>query len=462
MKNNRLYVEKIGGTSMSCFEEIVNNVILKDEKHIYNRIYVVSAYSGITNALLEHKKTMEQGVYRKFKENRDYQGALLTLKKRFFKINKGLSKIGLDHDMADKFISKRIQSTIDVLASMDMILSSGYVDRRELLLSAREVLSSIGEVHSAFNSANILKNKGYNTKFVDLSGFNDPRILTIDERIKDTFVSIDTSKTLCFVTGYTKGTEGIMREFDRGYSEVTFSKIAVFLRAREAVIHKEYHLSTGDPKLIGEENVRPICNTNFDVADQLADIRVEAIHPKASKPLENNGILIRIKNAFDPNHEGTLISKSYICPEIKIEMITGTNEVVYLEVHDPNMVGEPGFDLKIMQILSDHNVSFTSKMTNANTIGFVIFQEYFSKPLLRALETSFELVTHKEVAMVCVIGSNIAKPGILAQATTSLANASINIIAVSQTSRQTNIQFVILRKDFQFAQKQLHSTFCQI
>jgi aspartate kinase len=26
-------------------------------------------------------------------------------------------------------------------------------------------------------------------------------------------------------TGYTKSREGIMREFDRGYSEVTFSKV---------------------------------------------------------------------------------------------------------------------------------------------------------------------------------------------------------------------------------------------
>ena len=32
-----------------------------------------------------------------------------------------------------------------------------------------------------------------------------------------------------------------MREFDRGYSEVTFSKIAVEVRPAEAVITKEFH-----------------------------------------------------------------------------------------------------------------------------------------------------------------------------------------------------------------------------
>ena len=54
---------------------------------------------------------------------------------------------------------------------MDNVLSSGYVNRNELLLAARELLASIGEMHSAFNTANILQNKGYNATFVDLSGW---------------------------------------------------------------------------------------------------------------------------------------------------------------------------------------------------------------------------------------------------------------------------------------------------
>jgi len=51
-----LRVEKIGGTSMSRFPEIVDNIILRNPDDIYGRIYIVSAYSGITNELLEHKK----------------------------------------------------------------------------------------------------------------------------------------------------------------------------------------------------------------------------------------------------------------------------------------------------------------------------------------------------------------------------------------------------------------------
>ena len=52
-------VEKIGGTSMTRFGDVMKNVIIGERSgdEFYNRIFVVSAYGGITNLLLENKKT---------------------------------------------------------------------------------------------------------------------------------------------------------------------------------------------------------------------------------------------------------------------------------------------------------------------------------------------------------------------------------------------------------------------
>jgi aspartate kinase len=460
MTRHHLRVEKIGGTTMTRFGEVLDNVILKDREDIFNRIYVVSAYSGITNALLEHKKTAQPGIYQTFAQNKAYEPAMLALQNKLCRINDNFKDIGLDTVKADTFICERIAFTVNILKSMDAVLGSGYVSRIEVLLAAREMLASIGEMHSAFNSANILENRGYPSTFVDLSGWQDRKEKTIDQRIKDAFEHLDPGKTICFATGYAKGTEGIMREFDRGYSEVTFSKIAVQLRATEAVIHKEYHLCSGDPMIIGEENVHPVCNTNFDVADQLADVGMEAIHPKASKPLETAGISIRVMNAFDPSHSGTLMTKDYICPHSKTEIITGSQAVTCLEIHDTRMVGEVGFDMRIMQVLEEHKVSYINKATNANTIDVIIYDKDCSKALINNLKQVFEIVTVQEVAIVCAIGSNIAKPGILAKATRALAEAKINILTVSQTSRQTNMQFTMDRDHFVLAQRALHQALC--
>ena len=446
---------------MSRFGEVLNNVVLKNKNDIYNRIYVVSAYSGVTNELLEHKKTGQPGIYQSFEQNAEYEPAMISLQDRLCELNRGFAGIGLDVAVADGFICERISFAVNILKSMDNVISSGYVNRTEVLLAARELLASIGEMHSAFNSANILQNLGYDATYVDLSGWQDRKERTIDARIKHTFATLNPAKTVCFATGYTKGTEGIMREFDRGYSEVTFSKIAVLLNAAEAVIHKEYHLCSGDPVIIGEGKVHPVCNTNFDVADQLADVGMEAIHPKASKPLETAGISIRVMNAFDPSHSGTLITKGYICPHSKTEVITGSNAVTCLEIHDTRMVGEVGFDMKIMKILQDHNISYINKATNANTIDVLIYERDCTPQMVDEMRQRFELVTTQNVAIVCAIGSNIAKPGMLAKAAKALAEARINILTVSQTSRQTNMQFTILRDHFVQAQRALHRVLCE-
>jgi len=455
-----LRVEKIGGTSMSRFSEIIDNVILRNVHDIYGRIYVVSAYGGITNELLEHKKTGQPGIYQLFRDQKNYIPKMIELRDRLCELNKTFVAAGLNLEEADDFIGEHIDLAINVLRSMDNVLASGYVSRKALLLAARELLASLGEMHSAFNSSNILQNRGYNTTFIDLSGWEDSRQLTIDERIKESFADIDPFTTICFATGYTKGIEGIMREFDRGYSEVTFSKVAVLLNASEAIIHKEYHLCSGDPMLIGETNIHPVCNTNFDVADQLADVGMEAIHPKASKPLEIKNIPIRIKNAFDPDHNGTLITKDFIAPKSMVEIVTGSDKVTCLEIHDTRMVGEVGFDLRILQVLAKHNISYISKATNANTIDMVINDRDCTAPLLADLQDRFEQITTQKVAIVCAIGSNIGQPGILARAANALATNDINILAVSQTARQTNMQFVVERDLFAQAQIALHTALC--
>lgn len=448
-----LTVHKIGGTSMSKFGDVLENIIIRQavNGNYYNRIFVVSAYSNVTNWLLEHKKTGEAGVYELFVRNKGFEPALEDLLEKLIGINRTFKGIGLDQEVADAFIHDRIEQSANYLRNLSEVLASGYVNKSNILLAAREILASIGEAHSAFNSVNILQNRGINAHFTDLCGFHDTEYLTIDQRIHKTFRDIDVSSTLPVATGYTKGTEGIMREFDRGYSEVTFSKIAVEVKAKEAVIHKEYHLSSADPAIVGEAHSVPVGQTNFNVADQLADIGMEAIHPKASKPLELAGIDIRIKNTFEPEHPGTLITRGYRSKDSGVEIISGTNRMVALEVHDPLMVGQVGFDLKMMQVIEKFNVSYIMKATNANSITMVIWEKDCREEMVHELRERYDEVTVKNAALVCALGTNIAKPGILASATKALFDEGINIEAVSQSLKQVNMQFVIQRGDYEKA-----------
>ncbi|MDL2223252.1 aspartate kinase [Bacteroidales bacterium OttesenSCG-928-M11] len=460
-----LTVEKIGGTSMSQFGDCLNNIIKgnrtgEDLHNMYNRIFVVSAYNNVTNWLLEHKKTGEPGVYTKFLNNEEYESAMDELCDKLLDINESFASIGLNVAEANNFIKYRIEQAKIYLSSMYQVIASGYVNKDNIYLAAREILASIGEAHSAWNSVNILNNHNINATFIDLCGFNDNESLTIDERIHKAFQNIDFSKTLCIATGYTKGTEGIMRAFDRGYSEVTFSKIAVDIKADEAIIHKEFHLSSADPKLVGVDKSIPVGKTNYIIADQLADVGMEAIHPKAAKPLELAGVKIRIKNTFEPEHPGTIISNDYVSPVPKVEIVSGTDKVIAFEVHDPLMVGEVGYDLRIMEVMQNHHVSYILKSTNANSITMIAWDNEATHTMLNELRQKVYQLTIKPAAIVCAMGTNIAHPGFLYRGAKALSDNNINIECFGQSLKQVNMQFVIARDQYTNAVVALNDALC--
>ncbi len=302
-------VEKIGGTSMSDYAAVRDNIIYKGHRpsDLYNRIFVVSAYGGITDILLEGKKTGQPGIFALFASDSDgdWQALLDELKEKFHSLNDGFFADADTRERADRFIDERVDETRERLADLERLCQHGHFHLGAHLNTVREMLASLGEAHSAWNLAQLLRDEGIAARFVDLSGWRCEQHLDLDKRILAAFEGIDVTRELPIVTGYAHTSQGLMSTFDRGYSEMTFSRVAVLTGAAEAVIHKEFHLSSADPRLVGADNAVPIGRTNYDVADQLASLGMEAIHPRAAKGLRQRDIPLRVKNRAGPQrHPG--------------------------------------------------------------------------------------------------------------------------------------------------------------
>lgn len=459
-------VEKIGGTSMSDYRSVRDNIIVGDraEADLYDRIFVVSAYGGVTNRLLEHKKTGEPGVYGLFADTDSdwaWGDELSKLGKFLCEINAELFGDAMLCQQADQFIQERVEGVRSCLIDLQRLCSYGHFQLEEHLLTVREMLAAIGEAHSAFNTTLLLQNEGINARMVDLTGWRDNVLTTLDQKIESTFEEIDLSRELPIVTGYAQCQEGLMRTFDRGYSEMTFSRVACITRAAEAVIHKEYHLSSADPKVVDAEKVVPIGRTNYDVADQLANLGMEAIHPRAAKGLRQNDIPLRVKNTFEPEHTGTLITRDYVSEKPQVEIIAGRKSVFGIEVFDQDMLGEPGADRAILEILARFKMRFITKDTNANTITHYVDASMRNvKRVVKALREALPNaeITTRKVAIVSAIGSDMQVPGLLAKTVSTLAGEEISILAIHQCMRQVDMQFVMDEENYEKAIVNLHKT----
>ncbi|MCL9775321.1 aspartate kinase [Vibrio methylphosphonaticus] len=458
-------VEKIGGTSMTAFDAVLENIFLYPApEHRYNRVFVVSAYGGMTDALLECKKTSKPGVYQLVaKRDEKWQDALHYVEQRMLLTNEHMFADPMSRMRADKFIRSRLSEAKNCISNILETCQYGQFSLRHYLPQVREFLASIGEVHSAYNTALKLKNLGINAKYVDLSGWDSETPQKLDDHIREVFSDIDVSKELPIVTGYASCSEGLMSTYDRGYSEMTFSRIASITNADLAIIHKEYHLSSADPRMVGSEKVLPIGHTNYDVADQLASLGMEAIHPNAAAGLRESNIELQIKNTFEPEHSGTLISGGHRPTANKVEIIAGKEEVFALHLFDQTMVGQiDNVSYELMQIIADAHVNLVGKEMNANSMTYYLggSEESVNKVLYKAEKRypSAE-IKGRMVALISVIGSQIDTNKSLAQGVLALMNNGITPVALHASMRNVNVQFVVGNKEYRAAICALHDEF---
>ena len=458
-------VEKIGGTSMSRYSAVRDNIIMQPVGDIglYQRVFVVSAYGGVTDLLLEHKKSGQPGVYALFANSMDDNSWIQTLeavKQHMMAINAELFPEEHLLKQADQFIGERLDAALQCLHDLERLCGHGHFSLSTHLSTVREMLASLGEAHSAWNMATLLQRDGVNARFVDLTGWQGDAGLTLDGQILQAFADIDLSSELPICTGYAHTEKGLMSTFDRGYSEMTFSRIAVVTNAREAVIHKEFHLSSADPRLVGEDKAVPIGRTNYDVADQLANLGMEAIHPKAAKGLRQRKLPLRVKNTFEPDHSGTLITGDYVSDEARVEIVAGRTGVYAVELFDQEMAGNIGeYDTMLLNLIERFKAHIVAKDINANTITHYLAANLKTvKRLKQALEevyTDSEISVQK-VAVVSAIGSNMQVTGMLAKTTQALADADISVLAIHQSMRQVDMQCIISDEHYSAAIKALH------
>lgn len=456
---------------MSDYDAIRDNIIFRPtrEDTLYQRIFVVSAYGGVSNDLLEHKKSGIPGVYALFaggESDEAWLESLQGLKRKLNHINKTLFDDDIARQQADNFINGRLDAATECLLDLQRLCRHGHFSLAQHLQTVREMLASIGEAHSAWNTAKLLQRDGINAQVVDLSGWDENTPLELDERIKQVIAGIDLSGILPIVTGYARSKTGLLTSFNRGYSEMTFSRIAVLTGASEAVIHKEFHLCSADPGIVGELNVVPIGRTNYDVADQLANLGMEAIHPKAAKGLRQNSIPLRVKSTFEPDHSGTLITADYISETPRVEIIAGSKGVYALELFDQEMAGQIDiYDQRILAVLQRFKIQIVAKDINANTITHFLGTNMKTvKRVIRELQALYPdaEINQQKVCIVSAIGSDMQITGILAKAVSALAESDIYVYAIHQSMRQVDMQFVIDEKDYEMAVKSLHSCLVEV
>src|SRR5690606_34423251 len=185
-------------------------------------------------------------------------------------------------------------------------------------------------------------------------------------------------------------------------------------------------------------------------------------------------IKIIIKNTFNPDGEGTLISKSGKERFRSVTGITHIDGIKILNMEGGGMVGIPGFSKRFFEVLFQENISVVliTQASSEHSICVAVKEDeaVVAKEALDeafAIEISFNkikpVVIENDVAIVALVGDAMkSHHGLSGKMFSALGNNNINIRAIAQGSSERNISAVIARKDVRKALNTLHEQFFEV
>ncbi len=225
----------------------------------------------------------------------------------------------------------------------------------------------------------------------------------------------------------------------RGGSDFTAALLGAALDASEVVIWTDVDgMYSGDPNLVRAAEVLP--EVGFGEAVELAYFGARVVHPSAVKHAIARDVLLRIKNAFAPEREGTLIHFDRR-DTAAFAAVANKTDVALIEVRAFPTAMAYGFLARVFAVLARHRVPVDLVATSHSSTAFTVDRDEELPEVRRALSVFSEVDVIENVATVTVVGRGLLRePGLDALVFWAVEKTPVYLI--SQAS-DVSISFVV-------------------
>ncbi|MGE8511855.1 MAG: bifunctional aspartate kinase/homoserine dehydrogenase I [Chryseobacterium culicis] len=459
-------VLKFGGSSVAHSQNILLvEKIIKRESLKSKIVVIVSALHGVTDQLIKAAE------YASVKDE-NYIQIVQNLEEKHINLVKELFPIAEQSSWLS-FVKKHFNDIED--------LCNGIAVLGELTDRIKDKIASYGEFLSSKIIAAKLQHEG-----LDCGWMNSAELIRTDSNFTHAKVDFDsTEKNIInflnenqnhIIVGpgfIAQDEKNNATTLGRGGSDYTASIIAASIDAEELQIWTDVSgMMTADPRLAS--NAKPISEISYHEAMELSHFGAKVLYPPSIQPVMVKNINLMIKNTFDPDAQGTLISHQLKSSDNEKQIAVGIsnmNSIALLTLEGSGMVGIPGISSKLFQCLSHEkiNVILITQGSSEHSITIAIEE----KEALRAehainfsfaddidLKRVYAVNIETGLSIVALVGESMkSRSGVSAKMFGCLGNNGINIRAIAQGSSERNISIVISEKDSKKAVNVLHEEF---
>ena len=457
-------VHKFGGTSLADADRYrAACEIVLAQRSAARVAVVVSAMSGVTNALIE-------SVNLAAAHDDSYLQTLQALEDRHLQTIEGL-RLGTTQSSA---LTETIASDFNAIKE---VLRGVWITR---LASERiiEFVSGHGELWSAQLLHSYLESQSHRSTWLDarktLVVEPNANTVTIDWQTSMQKLQVEQAHCLdtdvLVITGYIASThDGVATTLKRNGSDLSASIVAALLSADSVTIWTDVDgVFSADPRRVPDAVVVP--ELSYQEAAELAYFGAKVIHPNTMSPAITHNITVWIKNTFKPDAPGTKISATSPS-DIPIKGFAAVEDMVLINVEGTGMIGIPGVAHKIFGALRavDVSVVMISQASSEHSICFAVprvhaelarktVQETFVVEMQRGEVQTIDLTD--DCCIIAMVGDGmIEQLGVAGKFFSALGKAGINVRAIAQGSSERNISAVIKQAEATKALRAIHSAF---
>lgn len=460
----QLLVTKFGGTSVGSAEAIraLAAITARNRQQWDNVVVVVSALSGVTDSLLATVKTAQHGNGSSVAEK------YTALKERHHAVIDGLLTTERE----------AVRTDVDNLLDECARLCEGVRVLGELTPRTLDAIAGLGERMSSHIVAATLREHGIAAQAFDASDlivtddrYQDasPLMPETIERTTTKLAPVLDQKVTPVVTGFIGATlAGVKTTLGRGGSDWSAAILGAALEASEVWIYTDVDgVMTADPRIVPDARV--ISTLSYNEVSELAYYGAKVLHPKTIRPVVERGIPLRVKNTFNPEHEGTLIINQAQPISGAIKAVTAVHNLTMVTVAGRGMLGVPGIAARTFAAVARENASILmiSQASSEQSICFVIPEggaERVVSSLKRELAAEIErrdiddITLDEKVSIITAVGSGMrGTAGVAKRVFGAIGDEQINVIAIAQGSSECAISLVVAHDDARDGVRAIHS-----
>ena len=456
-------VLKFGGTSVANAQNIKRVIEIIVQKSLKDKlVVVVSAFSGITDMLLNT-------AVKAAAKDLNYKENLGEIKRMHFEAIKQLIE-----KPDDALLVAEIGAQINQLET----LLDGCFLLGELSARTSDAILSFGESLSSQIIAKALQQNMENSRFKDSReliktnsafGKADVDFELTNQLITAYFDNNDARVVL--VPGFIASSkDGNTTTLGRGGSDYTAAIIANAVNATALEIWTDVNgMYTANPKIVSQ--AQPIASISYQEAMELSHFGAKVLYPPTIQPVLKKNIPIVIKNTFEPDAEGTLISADAKSNGNPIKGISHIDKIALLTLEGSGMIGVSGSSKRLFEVLSKENINviFITQASSEHSICIGILNSDADNAQA-AIDKAFEIdilqnkidpcIVEKNLCIVALVGEHMKNhQGISGKMFSTLGKNNVNIRAIAQGASERNISVVINERDVKKALNTLHERF---